>query len=118
MQDTSSNIIKPIVFKTPEGYEYFAYDDIIMCSAEGNCSLVFSLEKDCPIRILHKLSFIERKYCNEKLVRCHKSHIINLMHMEKLITKKHQAQLKRNYIAPLCENYWRIIKKISEINAH
>jgi len=116
MVDIKGKTLKPIVFKTAEGFEYFDYYDIIMCSAEGNNSIVFTLDTDVPIRILHHITFVEKKYCNEKLVRCHKSHIINLMHLEKLITKRHQIQLKRNYIVPLCENYWRIIKKISEMN--
>lgn len=109
-------IIKPIILKTSIGFVYFDYSEVIMCSSEGNCALVFSVESKNPYRVLHNISFIERKYCNEIFIRCHKSHIINLMHLEKLITKRHQVQLKRNYIVPLSDHSWRKIRQISEIN--
>jgi DNA-binding LytR/AlgR family response regulator len=110
----SNKIIKPIVFKTSTGFIYFDYADIIMCSAEGNCTIVFNLESDIPLRVLHNISSIEKKYSNDKFLRCHKSHIINLMHVEKLIIKTHQIQLKRNYIVPLSYRCWRMIRQMSE----
>jgi DNA-binding LytR/AlgR family response regulator len=113
-EEIAYNKIKPIVFKTPTGFVYFDYSDIIMCSADGNCTIIFTLESDAPFRVLHNISFIERKYGNDKFLRCHKSHIINLMHLEKLITKSHQVQLKKNFIVPLSENCWKIIRKMSE----
>lgn len=78
--------LKPIVLKTPDGFVYFEYDEIIMCSADGNCTNIFTLVSEIPERVLHKISFIERKYCNEKFLRCHKSHIINSKYIEKLKT--------------------------------
>ena len=118
MEEKAENAIKPIVFKTSTGFVYFDYNDIIMFSANGNCTVVFTLEDNSPLKILHNISFIERKYCNEKLIRCHKSHIINLYHIEKLLTKKHQVQLKRNFIVPLSEYCWRKIRQISVKNTH
>lgn len=118
LEEMTDKRIKPIVFKTSVGFVYFDYNDIIMCSADGNCTSVFTLQSDAPVKVLHKISFIERKYCNDKLLRCHKSHIINLMHLEKLITKSHQVQLKRNFIVPLSEYCWRKIRQMSEINTH
>lgn len=118
MEEMTANTLKPIVFKTSTGFVYFDYNDIIMCSADGNSTSVFILQSDAPVKVLHKISFIERKYCNDKLLRCHKSHIINLMHLEKLITKSHQVQLKRNFIVPLSEYCWKKIRQMSEINTH
>lgn len=116
MEEIADNHIKPVVFKTPTGFVYFDYADIIMCSADGNCASVFTLENDTPFRVLHNISFIERKYSNNKFFRCHKSHIINLMHVEKLITKTHQVQLKKNFMVPLSYRCWRRIRKMSERN--
>lgn len=116
MEEIPDNKIKPIVFKTPTGFVYYDYADIILCSADGNCTHVFTIDKETPTKILHKISFIERKYCNDKLLRCHKSHVINLKHLEKLIVKTHQAQLKGNYFVPLSEDCWRKIRQLSQMN--
>jgi len=116
IDNTFNSIIKPIILKSSIGFVYFDYSEIIMCSAEGNCTLIFSVVNKEPLRVLHNISFIERKYCNEKFIRCHKSHIINMMHLEKLITKKHQVELKHNFIVPLSEHSWRKIRDISETN--
>jgi DNA-binding LytR/AlgR family response regulator len=117
MEEMSTSI-KPIVLKTATGFVYFDYYDIIMCSADGNNSNIFSTENVVPIKILHNLSFIERNYCNDIFLRCHKSHIINLIHLEKLITKSHQVQLKRNFIVPLSNSSWRKIIDMSILNIH
>jgi DNA-binding LytR/AlgR family response regulator len=118
MEETADKTLKPIIFKTSVGFVYYDYIDIIMCSSDGNCTNVFSIGSDMPVRILHKISFVQRKYCNDKFLRCHKSHIINLMHLEKLLTKTHQAHLKRNFIVPLSNSCWRKIRQMSEINIH
>jgi DNA-binding LytR/AlgR family response regulator len=118
MEEIAGNTIKPIVFKTSTGFAYFDYDEIIMCSAEGNCTNIFTTGCNSPIRILHNIAFVEKNYCNRKFIRCHKSHIINLKHLEQLIIKKHQVQLKRNFIVPLSNSNWKKIKQLSELNSH
>lgn len=118
MLDGIAHNIKPIVFKTSSGFVYYDYHEIIMCSADGNCANVFTTDSDSPVKVLHNILFIEKNYCNDKFIRCHKSHIINLMHLEKLITKRHQVQLKRNFIVPLSEVCWKKIRKMSENNIH
>jgi two-component system, LytTR family, response regulator len=107
MEINAEKILKPIVLKTSTGFVYFDYNDIIMCSADGNCSSLFTLEKASPVKVLHNNSFIEKKYCNDKFIRCHKSHIINLSHIEKLVVKSHQVQLKGNFIVPLSDYCWK-----------
>jgi two-component system, LytTR family, response regulator len=106
--------IKPIILKTPTGFVYYDYADIILCSADGNCTNIFNVENDTPVRVLHNISFIESKYQTDKFFRCHKSHIINLQHVERLITKSHQVQLKNNYIVPLSYKFWRKLKQLTE----
>jgi two-component system, LytTR family, response regulator len=115
MEEKFDNKLKSVVFKTSLGFVYFDYSDIIMCSAEGNCTRVFTFKTSDPIKILHNISYLENKYCNDKFIRCHKSHIINLTYIEKLITKTHQVQLKGNYVVPLSDYYWKMIKKMSEM---
>ncbi len=110
MEEQEVNILKPIVLKTPGGFTYFNYDEIVMCCAEGNCSIVYTTQKESSLRVLHKIAFIERNYCNNNFIRCHKSFIINLMYLEKLIIKKHQAYLKGGLVVSLSSDYWKILK--------
>lgn len=115
MEELADSTLKPIVFKTPHGFVYLDYDDIILCSANRNCSDVFTIESNDPIRILHKILFIEKKYCNDKFIRCHKSHIINLKYIESLSIKTHQIHLKNGYIVPLSYDCWKKLKRMSII---
>ena len=116
MEETTGYSIKPIILKTPLGFDYFNYDEIIMFEAEGNCSKVISFERDTPVRILQNLSFIEKNYCNERLIRCHKSYIINLTYIEKLVIRTHQLYLKNNLVVPLSKRSLKKIRKMSEIH--
>ena len=110
MNESNYTNPKPIVFKTIEGYLYYDYADIIMCSADGNYSKVFVNDSETPFRILHNITFLDKKYCNDFFIRCHKSHIINLNYIERLILKTHQVQLKKGFLVPVSNNYWRRIK--------
>ena len=110
--------LRSIVFKTPLGFDYFDYSEIIMIKADCNCSVIHSLERDTPVRILHNLSYIEKIYCNKNLIRCHKSYIINLMYVEKLLIKSRQVQMKMNLIVPLSESCIRKIRQISKVKLH
>jgi DNA-binding LytR/AlgR family response regulator len=115
MEEIFDKIPKTVVLKTSLGFVYFDYIEIILCSADGNCSNVFILESENPVRVLHSLSYIEKKYCNDTLLRCHKSYIINSMHLEKLLLKQHQVQLKGNYRVPLSSQCWKKISQMSKI---
>jgi len=118
MEEISDKALKPIVLKTSLGFDYFDYDEIIMFEAEGNSSKVISFERDTPVRILQNLSFIEKNYCNERLIRCHKSYIINLCHIGKLLIKTRQVQMRNNLTAKISERCLREIRDMSEIKMH
>jgi DNA-binding LytR/AlgR family response regulator len=115
MEENDENLIKPVILKTPLGYDYFDYDEIIMIKAEGNCSLVFILESETPVRILYNLAFIMKNFNNKVLYRCHKSYIINLTHIEKLVIKTRQVILKNNLVVPLSGCCLRRLRGISKI---
>lgn len=105
--------LKPIILKTPLGFDYFYYDEIIMIEANGNCSIVYTINRSCSLRVLHNLAFIERKYCNGKLFRCHKSFIINIIYIQTLVLKTHEVQLKNSYVVPISEKCLKYIKQQS-----
>ena len=112
MEETTGYSIKPIILKTPLGFDYFNYDEIIMFKAEGNCSLVYTFERDSPVRTLCNLCFIEKNYCNKLLFRCHKSYIINLMYIEKLGIKTRHVYLKNKLTASISERCLRKIRQM------
>jgi len=114
MEDIPRKAIKPIVLKSPLGFSYYDYNEIVMLKAEGNCTLVYTLESDSPVRILHNLTYIDMNYSNELLYRCHRSYMINLSHIEKLLVKTRQVQMKNNLIAQLSEKCLWEIRKMSE----
>jgi DNA-binding LytR/AlgR family response regulator len=118
MDDVENIPLKPVVFKTNQDYIYFDYDEIIMLEADGNCSIVYTNGRDSSAKILHPLSSIEKKYCNNKLCRCHKSYIINLIHMEKLLTSKKQVILKKGLVAKLSPTWLEKIRQMSGLDRH
>ena len=95
--------IKPITLKFSLGLRIFDYDEIIMIEADGNCSLVYTIEKEKAERVVNNLSYINKNYCNKTLYRCHRSYIINLHHVEELLIKSREVQMKNNLRARLSE---------------
>lgn len=118
MEEFHINPLKPIVLRTPDGYVFYSYSDLIVCSAEGNNALIFDTNTNIPVRVLHTLSYIEEKYCNDQLIRCHRSHIINLVYLKKLIKRYHRASMRKGFIVPLSDSWWEKLNKISENEFH
>jgi len=110
--------IKPITLKSSLGLRIFDYDEIIMIEADGNCRLVYTIEKEKPERVLNNLSYINKNYCEKALYRCHRSYIINLHHIEELLIKTRQIQMKNNLRARLSERCLKEIKRILETKIH
>jgi DNA-binding LytR/AlgR family response regulator len=115
MADLQQSFLKPIVLKTPLGFDYFDFDEIIMIEANGNSSNVYRVDRDRYERVLHNLTFIEVKYSSAKLFRCHKSFIINTSHIEALMIKDHKVVLKNGLEAPLSEKCLKIMRQLSSI---
>ncbi|MBN2769863.1 MAG: LytTR family transcriptional regulator [Spirochaetes bacterium] len=114
MEESPNNTLKPIVLKTSVGFIFYDYIEIIMCCADGNNTIVFTTLKESSVKILHRISYIEKKYQNEKFLRCHKSYMINLVYLEKLLVKTHQAQLKGGYTVPLSNDCWIKLRNLTE----
>jgi len=114
MEDLSDKSLKPVIFKASGGYIFLDYLEIIMCCAEGNYTVVYTTLGTNSFKILHKINYISRKYQTDNFIRCHKSYIINLSHLEKLLVTTHQAQLTGGYLAPLSNDCWRKLKDLTE----
>lgn len=106
--------IKPIILKIPEGFEYFDFDEIIKFEAQGNCSLVYSTRNQKPTKSICSLLSLEKRYPHNNFLRCHKSHIINLLHVRKIYIKKQEVVMEGNIIVPVSETFLKSIKKLSK----
>jgi DNA-binding LytR/AlgR family response regulator len=107
--------IKPIIIKIPEGFEYFDYEEIIQFEAQGNCSLVYSTRSQKPTKSICNLVSIEKRYPYNSFLRCHKSHIINLLHVKKIHIKTHQVFMEGNIIVPISQQCLKCFKKLSNL---
>ena len=114
MEEFNLNSLKPIVLKTPLGFDYFDYEEVVMIEAMGNCSNIHTISRPDPVRVLHNLAFIEKKYCHATFFRCHKSYIINIYHIETLVLKTKEVRLKKSFVVPISEKYLRYIRKLSQ----
>ncbi len=115
MKDSKNIYLKPIAFKSLLGISYFDYKETIMIEADRNRSKLYTLNSDSPIIIHHSLNYVEERYCNNLLIRCHKSFIINLDHIETLIPKAKQIIMKNNYKAKVSESSLKRIRNVSEL---
>jgi DNA-binding LytR/AlgR family response regulator len=88
-----------------------------MCCVEGNYTIVCTTNKEEKIvKIFHKIAFIEKKYQTDEFFRCHKTYMINLKHLDKLISKTHHVQMTGGFIIPLSDDCWKKLRHLSEEN--
>jgi len=113
METPNIERIKPIVFRTCSGFIFYDYDEIVVISANGNSSIVFTLNSSNSIKILHTISFIHSKYGRGSLFRCHKSHIINTKYIDSLIRKNHHVIMKNDYVVPLSPEAYAKVMHLS-----
>jgi len=107
---------KPITLKTPVGFVYFDYEEIIAIEANRNCSLIHLSSGMEKIRVLHNLSYIEQKLCNKHLFRCHKSYIINPLCIKYLYIKTHEVVMSNGITIPLSEAGFKYLRESSNAN--
>lgn len=98
-----SKFLKPIMLKTAEGFSFFDYEEIVLFEASGNYSFLFTTDNHQHIKVLHNLGYIEKKYSNNGLFRCHKKYIINLKHINKFFVKTKSILMKNNMMIPVSE---------------
>lgn len=115
MEEQFGNIIKPIVLRTPFGLSYFDYDEIIMIKADKHNCVLYSTKRKSPYCIFHTISYMENKYCNNELIRCHRSYLVNIKHIDTLVLKNRELYLRLNIKVPLSIECLKKIMKISEM---
>ncbi|MDY0144267.1 MAG: LytTR family DNA-binding domain-containing protein [Bacteroidales bacterium] len=79
---------KRITFPVIDGVIFCDSQNIVRIEALGKYSILYMTDSEDAIKLLVNIGEIER-FLNEfkTLFRCHRSHIVNIQFIEKLITK-------------------------------
>jgi|BarGraIncu00222A_1022003.scaffolds.fasta_scaffold89695_2 DNA-binding LytR/AlgR family response regulator len=78
-----------IALKVPDGYSFFKFDEIVRFEAIQKRTLVYMIYSDKPIKLLNCMTDIVNKLSSHKeFFKCHRSHIVSLVHIEKYIKKQ------------------------------
>ena len=94
-------------------------DDVYYCTVEGKATVIHTKDKSYPIS--YTLSKIEDNYGYRLFFRCHKSFIVNLNHVEKII-----PLFKQNHIIklrsltteiPVSRHYVKKLKRLLNLEA-
>ncbi len=78
------NTFDKMVVTTLDGYELISYSDIIRLSGEDNYTRIHLKGKE-PILVSKTIKFFEEILENKNFFRVHKSHIINLNYISKVV---------------------------------
>jgi two-component system LytT family response regulator len=77
-----------VVLKTADGNIFRKLQEIVRFEANGKYTLVYNLNGKSPERVIGCITDIEIKLNgNNCFFRCHRSHIINVLHIKKYIKK-------------------------------
>ena len=101
-----------ITIKTCQGYAFLNPDEVIRLQAEGNYTKVFVKDSDKPLRSLCQLSKMGKQLNYPGFFRCHRSHMINLNHLEGFMEKSRMLVLKGDHQVPISEYYLKDFRKM------
>lgn len=100
----NTNYLKPLRFRTNCGFEFFDLEEIIRFEGRRNKALLFSTNNEKPSVISMNLKML---YCiiKEKgFCRCHRSHIVNIRHINAYYCLTRQIKLDDDTIIPVSNN--------------
>lgn len=83
MLTNMSNFSK-VGLPTADGVKFVKVDDIVRCEADGSYTTVFMNDGD-KILISKNLKTYEELFVDNKFLRVHKSHLINISHVDKYV---------------------------------
>lgn len=75
-----------VTFQTTEGISLHFADEIIHCQASGNYTYVYFINQS-KLLIARTLKDVEEQLTNEGFERVHQSHLINLLHLRKYVSR-------------------------------
>ncbi len=74
-----------ILLSTGTGWQLIKLTDIVRLKSDGNYITFHTVNKE-KLTVIKTLKYFEQKLPSEKFFRVHQSHIINFMHIQKVIT--------------------------------
>ena len=101
MNEISNTNLKSLVFKTPEGLVFFDYDEIIYIKADRNDTHFFTVNKKKPLKVIGNLNLIRNSLPGKMFFRCHRSYIINIVHINELKHKSKVLVMSNNEAIPI-----------------
>jgi two-component system LytT family response regulator len=85
------------------GFVYLNKSEIVMCEAAGNYTTIYSLGAD-KLLCSKNIGLVQDMLDDDNMVRCHKSYLININYVTKVITKDDcMAYLKGGFIAEVSQ---------------
>lgn len=100
------SIDKRITIKTPEGYVFIDYHEIVRIEALHNHTNMFLSSQEKPIKILPCMKeVVEKSQNGSTFFKCHRSHLVNLLYVQEfkekariLVTKNGDVPIAKEYI--------------------
>jgi len=100
------SIDKKITIRTPEGYVFIDYHEIVRIEALRNHTVMFLDSQTEPIKILLCMKEVVEKSQNGSIFfKCHRSHLVNLLYVQEfkekarvLVTKNGDVPIAKEYI--------------------
>lgn len=103
MDDKHTSSPKPLVIKTNNGFEFYDCKSILRFQASGNSCLAFIRDRKEPLKILINLSIIEEQCAHALFFRCHRSHLVNIYHIQVFNDKTKEIILSDGSKVPVSE---------------
>jgi two-component system LytT family response regulator len=75
-----------VTFQTTEGISLHFTDEVIHCQASGNYTQLFFTSQS-KLLIARTLKDVEEQLINEGFERVHQSHLVNLLHLRKYVSR-------------------------------
>lgn len=108
-----NDIDKRIPIKTPEGYVFVDYHEIVRIDASHNHTVMFLASQTESIKILPPMKEVVEKSQNGSIFfQCHRSHLVNLLYVQEfkekareLVTKNGSVPIAKEYIKEFKEAY-------------
>jgi len=100
----SPNKFKAMTFRTIEGLAFIKYDNIIHLRADRNNTLVFIVDKEEPVKGLRNISSLSLELPQDLFFSCHRSHIINLLHVNSYRHKSREIVMSNDHCIPVSDN--------------
>jgi len=87
------------------------YDEIIYLECTGNLVFVHHTKDETPFSYSNSLALIEKELLEYGFMRINDNMLINMYHVQKLISKKHEILVGNNKILSISRRKWKKVKE-------